>query len=77
MAVMLVSGLGSKSRAARMISGVMTLGCPPKRPRARAAVTPSRVPETISSRMNSARAAKYVEDQAAAGGGGGVEAFVQ
>lgn len=58
MAVTLLSGLGSMSRAARMISGVTTLGRPPMRPRARAAARPSRVPETISSRMNSARAAK-------------------
>lgn len=52
------AGLGSMSRAARMISGVATVGRPPTRPRARAASRPSRVPETISSRMNSARAAK-------------------
>jgi hypothetical protein len=56
-AVTLASGLGSMSRAARTISGVTTLGRPPTRPRALAAVRPSRVPETISSRMNSARAA--------------------
>jgi hypothetical protein len=34
MEVMLVSGFGSMARAARMISGVMTLGRPPTRPRA-------------------------------------------
>ena len=36
----------------------MTVGRPPTRPRARAAARPSWVPETMSSRMNSARAAK-------------------
>jgi len=36
----------------------MTVGRPPVRPRARAAARPSRVPATMISRMNSARAAK-------------------
>lgn len=58
MVVTLASGLGSMSRVARMISAVTTVGRPPMRPRARAAARPSRVPETMSSRMNSARAAK-------------------
>src|SRR3954453_21935209 len=71
MAVTLLSGLGSMSRAGRRMSGVMTVGRPPTRPRARAAARPSRVPETMSSRMNSARAGKP------AAGGGGVEVLVQ
>src|SRR5512142_1797707 len=57
MEVMEASGLGSMSRAARILAASITVGRPPTRPRARAAASPSRVPETISSRMNSARAA--------------------
>jgi hypothetical protein len=58
MEVMECAGLGSRSRAAAMISGVATTGRPPVRPRSRAAARPSRVPATMSSRMNSASAAK-------------------
>ena len=42
-------GSGRRSRAARMISSVATVGRPPMRPRARAAARPSLVPMTMSS----------------------------
>jgi hypothetical protein len=45
MAVTLASWLGNMPRAAWMISGVATVGRPPKRLRARAAARPSRVPD--------------------------------
>ena len=54
----MLSGRVSRSRAWRICSAVMAGGRPRRTPRARAASSPSRVPSTISSRMNSASAAK-------------------
>jgi hypothetical protein len=76
MEVMLVSGFGSMSRAARMISGVMTLGRPPTRPRARAEARPSRVPETMSSPDELCQRGEDMEDEPAAWSGG-VQVLVQ
>ena len=53
-----LSGRVSRSRAWRISSAVMAGGRPSRTPRASAASRPSRVPSTISSRMNSASAAK-------------------
>jgi hypothetical protein len=53
-----LSGRVSRSRAWRICSAVMAGGRPRRAPRPRAASSPSRVPSMISSRMNSARAAK-------------------
>jgi hypothetical protein len=55
---------------------VTRVGRPPIRPQARAAARPSRVPATMSSRMNSARAAKTWKTSRPPGGGG-VQVLVQ
>ena len=55
---MLLPGRVSRSRAWRICSAVIAGGRPRRWPRARAASRPSRVPSTMSSRMNLARAAK-------------------
>ena len=66
-----LSGRVSRSRAWRICSAVMDLGRPEAAGRApRPAARPSRVPSMISSRMNSASAAKTWKTQPAAGGGG-------
>ena len=51
-----LSGRVSRSREYRICSAVKAGGRPKRTPRPRAASSPSRVPSTISSRMNSARA---------------------
>jgi hypothetical protein len=52
------SGCASRALACRICSGVIAGGRPRRTPRALAAARPSLVPSMMSSRMNSARAAK-------------------
>ena len=52
------AGVGQQVAGGADVSSVATVGRPPTRPRARAAAKPSLVPMMMSSRMNSASAAK-------------------
>jgi hypothetical protein len=53
-----VSGLPIEATASRTFAGVIVNGRPPVRPRARAEARPATVRSEISSRSNSAKAAK-------------------
>jgi hypothetical protein len=63
----LVSGLPMAAIAKRSFAGVMVYGRPPIRPRARAEARPARVRSAISSRSNSASAAKIPKTSFPAG----------